>query len=191
MSGVWSRCQAAANGLYSPYKSPETSMARQSILIVVFGLLTVAGCEPTAEQNAAAGEEVAVLPGTESSKNFGDYVVHFNALATDQLTPGIAQQYGIVRSQNRAMLNVSILRQDGDASGSARAVTGSVSASAVNLNGQLKSVPLREIREEDAVYYIGEIAITNAETLIFTVDVTPINEASRFTVRFMKQFYVD
>jgi DNA ligase (NAD+) len=41
------------------------------------------------------------------------------------------------------------------------------------------------------IYYIGEIAIANAETLIFTLDVTPINEPSRFTVRFQKQFYVD
>jgi hypothetical protein len=52
-------------------------------------------------------------------------------------------------------------------------------------------IPIREIREDTAIYYIGEIAISNAETLIFTVYVTPINEPSRFTVRFQKQFYVD
>ena len=159
-------------------------------LFLVGALAWLLGCEQNVETNGAQNNaDVAVLPGTESSRDFGDYVVHFNALATDQLTPNVAQQYGIVRSQNRAMLNVSILRKEDQGMGTP--VSGSVSASAINLTGQLKSIPLREIREGTAIYFIGEIAITNAETLIFTVDVTPINEASRFTVRFQKQFYVD
>jgi hypothetical protein len=31
--------------------------------------------------------------------------------------------------------------------------------------------------------------VSNAETLVFTVDVTPINETSRFSVRFTRTFY--
>ena len=77
------------------------------------------------------------------------------------------------------------------ADGGQIAVSGGVSASAINLTGQLKNIAVREIREEDAIYYIGETAITNMETLIFTLHVTPINEASRFTIRFQKQFFVD
>jgi hypothetical protein len=146
-------------------------------------------CDQAAGPPSSADPDMAVLPGTESSRDFGDYVVHFNALATDQLTPDIAREYGIVRSQNRALLNVSILRKQAGTVGSA--VAGSVSASANNLTGQLKTIPVREIREGDAIYYIGEVAIANAETLIFTVDVTPLNEPSRFTVRFQKQFFVD
>jgi hypothetical protein len=156
-------------------------------LLVFAALMWVVGCEQAAETDAA--QNVTVLPGTESSKDFGAYVVHFNALATDQLTPDIAREYGIVRSQNRAMLNVSIIQSQPGGIGTP--VPGSVSASAINLTGQLKSIPIREIREDTAIYYIGEIAISNAETLIFTLDVTPINEPSRFTVRFQKQFYVD
>src|SRR5690606_37237830 len=107
------------------------------------------------------------------------------------LSPDVARQYGIVRSQNRAMLNVSILKKSEGTMGTP--VTGSVSASAVNLTGQLKNITVQEIKEEgeSAVYYIGETSIANGETLIFTVDATPINEASRFTVRFKKQFFVD
>ncbi|HEX7236260.1 MAG TPA: DUF4426 domain-containing protein, partial [Gammaproteobacteria bacterium] len=75
--------------------------------------------------------------------------------------------------------------------GTTEAVTGAVSASAVNLNGQLKTMTLREVPEETAIYYIGELAITDGEVLIYTIDATPINEASRFTVRFKKQFFVD
>lgn len=153
-------------------------------LILATGL---AACEPPANVDVTNTQE-GVLPATESSKDFGDYVVYFNALNTDQLSPEIAREYGIVRSRSRAMLNVSMHRKLAD--GRTEAVTGAVSASAINLNGQLTTMTLREIREEVAVYYVGEIGITDGEVLIFTVDATPSNEASRFTLRFKKQFFI-
>lgn len=140
------------------------------------------GVDPT---NMQAG----VLPSTESSRDFGDYVVYFNAIRTDQLSPNIAREYGIVRSPTRAMLTVSVHRKG--EGGANTPVTGAVTASAVNLNGQLRNMTLREVREEQAIYYIGELAITDGEALIYTVDVTPSNEPSRFTVRFQKQFFAD
>ena len=152
-----------------------------------FALVAVSGCsEPPAPTTS---NSVPTITAPESSRDFGDYVVHFNAINTDQLTAEIARQYDIVRSSNRAMLNVSILRKDEGTSGVP--VSGSVAASAVNLTGQLKALTVREIREETAVYYIAEFAVANEETLIFTIDVTPINEPSRFSVRYMKQFYVN
>ncbi len=154
-------------------------------LILTTGL---AACEPTNGVDTANVQE-GVLPATESSKDFGEFILFFNALNTDQLTPDIAREYGIVRSKSRALLNVSIHRKlDG---GRTEAVTGAVSASAINLNGQLMTMTLREIREEAAIYYIGELAITNGEVLIYTIDATPANEPSRFTVRFKKQFFVE
>jgi hypothetical protein len=154
-------------------------------LILATGLMA---CEP-ATNVAATSAEDAVLPATEGSKDFGDYVLYFNALLTDQLSPDIAREYGIVRSKSRAMLNVSIHRKL--AEGRTEAVTGAVSASALNLNGQLKTMTLREIREDAAIYYIGELGVTDGEVLIYTVDATPSNDPSRFTVRFKKQFYVE
>lgn len=154
-------------------------------LILAAGL---AACEPATEVAVTSTEE-GVLPATESSKDFGEYVIFFNALNTDQLSPDIAREYGIVRSRSRAMLNVSMHRKLPD--GRTEAVTGAVSASAINLNGQLTTMTLREIREETAVYYVGEIGIMDGEVLIFTIDATPANEASRFTVRFKKQFFIE
>ena len=154
-------------------------------LVVAAGLV---GCEPTNGVDVTNTQE-GVLPATESSKDFGDYIVYFNALNTDQLSPEIAREYGIVRSKSRAMLTVSIHRQLEN--GQTEAVTGAVSASAINLNGQLETMTLREIREEAAIYYVGELGITNGEVLIYTIDATPSNEPSRFTVRFKKQFFND
>jgi hypothetical protein len=146
------------------------------------------GCGPASEVDVTNTLE-GVLPATESHKDFGDYVVYFNALNTDQLKPEIAREYEIVRSKSRAMLSVSIHRKGEN--GQNTAVTGAVAASAVNLTGQLKTMTLREIKEAEAIYYIGELAVTDGEVLIYTIDVTPSNDASRYTVRFKKQFFVE
>jgi len=68
-------------------------------------------------------------------------------------------------------------------------VPGAVAALVANDTGQLKDANLREIREGDAVYYLADFAVTSTETLIFTIDATPINETSRFSVRFTRTFY--
>lgn len=161
------------------------SIRTLTCLVLAIGL---AACEP-ANNAAVAGAQDDVLPATVSMKDFGEYVLFFNALNTDQLSPDIAREYGIVRSKSRALLNVSIHRKL--AGGQTEAVTGAVSASAINLNGQLMTMTLREVREDTAIYYIGELAITNGEVLIYTIDATPANDQSVFTVRFKKQFFVE
>lgn len=151
-----------------------------------FLVLTLAGCgpgQPTAPPTGALPPPAAEDAG---SRDFGDYVIHYNALRTSDLTPEVARAYNIVRSPNRAMLNVSMIRKAEGTAGTP--VPGSVSAQAVNLNGQLKNLVLREIREGDAVYYIGDVDISSDETLVFTIDATPINETSRFSVRFSQPF---
>ena len=149
--------------------------------LTALSLMTIAGCQQPPEE--------AAVPLTVTSKDFGDHVVHFNALTTDQLVAEVAQQHGIVRSSNRAMLSITILRKE--ESGLARPVAGEVSVSANNLTGQLKGVSLREVREQEAIYYIGETAVANEETLIFTIDITPDDETNLLSVRYMKQFFVD
>ena len=165
-------------------------MTMRSTLIFLTGTwLCLAGCGQQQGVEPQNPGEIDVLASTESSKDFGEHVVHFNALTTSQLTPEIAREYDIVRSENRALLNVSILRKLEN--GATRAVSGAVAASAVNLTGQLRNLLVREIREGDAIYYIAETPVSDGETLVFTLDVTPQNEASRFTVRFQKQFFGD
>ena len=81
------------------------------------------------------------------------------------------------------MLNVSVVRN-------AAGMRADISVSATNLSGQLRNLSMREITEESAIYYIGETAVSDGETLIFTISVTPEGEASQ-TLRYMQQFFVD
>src|SRR4051812_23157766 len=48
-------------------------------------------------------------PGADSFVSNGDYEMHYNAVRTDQLTADIARAYGIERSKNKVLLNVSVL----------------------------------------------------------------------------------
>ena len=125
-------------------------------------------------------------PAGATNQDIGDHVVHFNAITTDQLTPEIARAYNFVRSKNRAMLNVSVV---GNADNSS--VAADVTVKAVNLTGQLKNVPMRKIEEQDAIYYIGEVAVANRETLIFDITVMPEGADSPSEVRFKRQFFTD
>ena len=125
-------------------------------------------------------------PAGATSAIIGDFVVHFSAQSTDQLPPDVARTYNIVRSKNRAMLTVSVLRAANNA-----AVTAVVTVKTVNLTGQLKNVTMRQENEGDAIYYIGEVTIANRETLIFDISVTPDGVEKASDVRFKRQFFTD
>jgi hypothetical protein len=53
----------------------------------------------------------------QQSQDFGDYVVHYNALNTNLIPPQVAQGYGITRSPNRALLNVTVMKKVMDTPG--------------------------------------------------------------------------
>ena len=75
-----------------------------------------------------------------SSRDFGNYVLYFNAIRTDTLTPEVAKNYNITRSANRALLNISMVKKVEGTPGVP--VPGNVTAQAVNLNGQFKDLAL-------------------------------------------------
>ena len=125
-------------------------------------------------------------PASASDVDIGDHIVHFSAQSTDQLEPDVARAYGIVRSKNRVMLTVSVLKE-----GTATVVPAEVTVRTVNLAGQLKNVTMRKIQEQEATYYIGETAIANRETLVFNISITPEGATDASDVRFTRKFYTN
>ena len=125
-------------------------------------------------------------PSEDSFKDFGSYEIHYNAVRTDALTPEIARNYGIQRSANRVMLNVTVLHKE---AGTARKpVPAAVTVDARNLNEQLKSIELRRISESEAIYYIGEVSISGTEILVFDITVTPEGTQTPLSVKFTREF---
>ena len=147
---------------------------------LLFGLAAACG-GPGPDANIPEAQ-----PAGATFANIGDHVVHFSALSTDQLPPEIASAYNIVRSKNRAMLNVSVLRESDSV-----AVPATVTVKTVNLTGQLKNVTMRRIDEQEAIYYIGVTPIANRETLRFEISVTPEGVEQSSEVVFSRQFFTD
>jgi hypothetical protein len=117
----------------------------------------------------------------------GDFVLHYAAIPTLQLTPDVARQYGLTRSSGRALLNIAIRQRDG--SGGDRAVTATVTASATNSAGQRQDLRLREVREGDAIYYLAEARVSDGETLRFEVDARVEGAVRPLSARFSQPFY--
>ncbi len=131
---------------------------------------------------------VITLPSqAENSKDFGQYVVHYNALSTDMLPPQVAREYRITRSKNRGMINITVLRKVLGSPG--QPVHAFTRVSAINLAGQGRKIPMREMREGNAIYYIGEYRVTNEETLKFDVRVRPQGAQDYLQVEFSQDFY--
>lgn len=122
----------------------------------------------------------------ESSGSVGNYIVHYNALSTESLPPAVARAYGITRSKNRGLLNISVLRKGGDFQG----VEATIDVSATNLTGQLRNINLRKIEDQNAIYYISEFSVTDRETLDFSIQVTTAdNQKGNFKLR--QQFFTN
>ena len=49
----------------------------------------------------------------ENSTKIPGHTVHHNVITTDFLSPNIASAYRIIRSKNRAMINISVIKDVG------------------------------------------------------------------------------
>ena len=121
----------------------------------------------------------------QQAQEFDGHTVHYNALSTSELTPEVAQAYGIRRSSNRALLNITVLA-------GTEPVAAAVTATARNLTGQNRDIEMRRIDEGgEAIYYIGEFRVNNMETFDFRIAVTPEGSSETLDVRFRRQFYTE
>lgn len=130
----------------------------------------------------------------EQSSSFGDYVVHYNALTTDQILPSIARPYGILRSKNRALLNIAVQKKV--MGNPVSPVEATITVTATNLSAQLKNVEMRKITSSSgddsmAIYYIGELPVANEETIKFNISVAPAGADQTHDFSFDQQFFTN
>jgi len=123
-----------------------------------------------------------------NDRDFGDYVVHFSAISTDQLLAGVASQYGIERSARRGLLNVSVERKGAPAP---HTVSADVVAEVRDLSGHRQPVPVRETSENGDIDYLGEFPLGGSGTYLFTLRVTPPGRVQPYVVTFNQDYVVD
>jgi len=163
-------------------------MRARNLLIVIglSALFALSACQKAPETRSAENVPTAMEAAPRTFES-GDYVVHYNAITTDQLQPEAARAYNLTRSKSQVLLNVVLHKKT---TGSDTVSTsGKVSAKANNLTGQLKNLEMREIKDGDVVYYIGQTSIADAERLTFKIQALPDGETSPIDVTFQQQFY--
>ncbi len=105
----------------------------------------------------------------------GDYQAHYNVVPTTMLNADVVAHYGIDRGRDRALFTLSILDADGTP------VSALVSATVKDLFGNERPLPLHQVVEGDAVYYLSEIKFNDRDVLRFAVDVkTPDGTSHQF-----------
>ena len=132
---------------------------------------------------------ISLSAWAENSTGIPGYTIHHNAIPTASLDPAIAKQYRIQRSKYRGMINVSVIKtEEGTTGKSSPAV---ILAKATNIRGQMISIPMRQVLEADAIYYIGEFRIADQETLNFDLQVQPQGESRFYKAKLSQQFFID
>jgi len=129
---------------------------------------------------------LAPLAQAEQAEKFGNVEVHYNAMLSTDLLPDVAKNYKIDRSPTRGIVTISVLRKN--AMGVAQPIPAKLTAYMVNLSNQLGNIDMREIREGNAIYYLGEFRVTPPNTLKFTVTVDVPGDPRR-EVSFSQKFY--
>jgi hypothetical protein len=122
---------------------------------------------------------------SEQVQKFEQFQVHYNALSADMLPAEVARQYQFARSSKQGLVNIAVQKLDGTP------VPARISGTATTLAGQRTELVMREIREADAVYYLGQFPVRGRDTLSFKLDITPEGSARSFALTFSKNYVTD
>jgi hypothetical protein len=124
------------------------------------------------------------LAVAEQMRRLGPYQAHYVVVQSTFFSKQIAERYQIVRGRDRAIMNLSVLGEEG------LPVRVEPQGVYINLLEQRFELPFREIREGTAVYYLAEIRHTDRETLRFRVSITTPDGVTR-ELEFQQQMYWD
>ncbi|MDG2090093.1 MAG: DUF4426 domain-containing protein [Gammaproteobacteria bacterium] len=129
-----------------------------------------------------------VFSQSETSQVIGEYTVHYIAVNSSFISPEIAESYGIVRAPRNAFLNISVIKNTG---GTGTSVTAQITGIKANLLGQNTALDFIEIREGDAIYYIGQLEFSNAENLRFNLEIQPENSTRIYPLNWTTKLYIN
>ncbi len=137
----------------------------------------------------AAALLIPAWASAENSTNADGFTIHHNAFSADTLTPEIAKAYGLQRSKFRGLLNVSVIKDVPDTTGTP--VPADLKAEILLLTGQKSPLVMKEIREGNAIYYIGEFPVQNAQTINFAIEVKPQGSDKAVRIRMDQDFFTE
>lgn len=103
--------------------------------------------------------------------DFGEYQVHYSIFSSSFLRPEIAEQYDLTRSQGIGIINIAIMKRDGE--GTAKTVAGQVEGQVYNDVQQAAYLGFRRVSEGKDVYYLAQFQYNNGELMTFQITARP------------------
>jgi hypothetical protein len=129
-----------------------------------------------------------VVATAERAQQFGPYKVHYSVVNTTFVDPEVASRYQIVRGEKYAFLNVAVRQQLPN--GGSKAVSAKLEGRSWDLF-QNQFFEFREIREQDAIYYIGSFEFSDEDIRFFNVQILPEGAQRSYNLKFQQKVYVD
>ena len=120
---------------------------------------------------------------------FGDVVVRYSAISTNQLFPEVAKSYGIQRSSRNGLVNIAVQKKDD--SDIPQLISAMVSGNVGDLTGHPKPIAFRETKENGDVDYLGEFPLNGSGTYVFDIKVTLRGQTQPLVVKFNRDYVVD
>ncbi len=108
---------------------------------------------------------VAGLAFAEQAVEFDDWKVHYSVIPSTFISKEVAEKHKLVRGNDRALCNISVIDPDGDS------FEAKVAGNYKNLMGQELKLKFKTIKESDAVYFLASFKFTEGEKLKFEIDV--------------------
>ncbi len=122
------------------------------------------------------------LKASANEQKVGDITIHFNALSSANIPAEVAAQYGIVRSGRTGIVNIAVQKNG-------KPVIANIFGNGKNLTGQLKALAFKEIKEENAIYYIATFTFRDGEKIAFDLQVQPNREGKLLPISFKQELY--
>lgn len=127
------------------------------------------------------------VANAEQKETVGNFDIHYMALGSTFLTPSIAKSYGIKRSSYTGIINIAVL----DISEANKpAVPVEITGVANNLLDARINLTFKEIREDDAIYYIAEVPYRDDQEINFNIAIKYGNQLNT-NLQFKQKFYVE
>ncbi|HCS27579.1 MAG TPA: DUF4426 domain-containing protein [Spongiibacteraceae bacterium] len=122
----------------------------------------------------------------EQKERFDNYDVHYSIVNSTFLSPQVAKTYGIVRGDDRFIINIAV-RENLD-NGSTVARKAEISGSRFDLIHRI-TLDFMEIDEGTAIYYIAQFQANDKEKLDFTLKIHPETSRRSYKMQFNKVMY--
>jgi hypothetical protein len=155
--------------------------ARRTLLTLLAAAL-VTGCGSGDVPPAPVPARLFEDPGFVAS---GDHEMRYGIVPASELPAEFATSYGINRSKDRVVVNVSVLRRQADAL--PRPIDAEVEGHWQTLVGESQSLVFRPVHEGGAISYLAELPVVNRGPITFELRARP-PQAAVMIARITREF---